>query len=435
MNLLIIGSGGREHALAWAASRSALRPRIYALPGNPGIAELGTLLPGDAADHDLVTAAVAEHAIDLVLVGPEAPLVAGLADHLSERGVRVFGPRRAAAALEGSKVFCKELMQRAGVPTAAFRVAEDSKTALAWAAEMPLPHVVKADGLAGGKGALIVHDRDEARAAVEALMVEERFGAAGRRVVFEEFLDGEEMSVFALVSGEEYALLPASQDYKRAADGDRGLNTGGMGAYAPVVGWTPTLEAQVRRRVIEPTLAALTSAGTPYMGLLYCGLMVQAEKPAVVEFNCRFGAPETQAVVPLLAGDLLEAIWAATDPAGSRGALTGIEPDGRAAVCVVIASQGYPGPVRKGLPIAERAVVSSDEALIFQAGTRREGQRLVTAGGRVLSVVGLGRDLPQARAHAYEAIPKEPFDGASWRHDIAWRGMAALEGASGSSRN
>jgi phosphoribosylamine--glycine ligase len=434
VNLLIIGSGGREHALAWAASRSPRKPKIFALPGNPGIAELGSLLPGDAGDHEAIAAIVAGQAIDLVLIGPEAPLVAGLADLLTARGVRVFGPRRAAAALEGSKVFAKELMARAGVPTAGFRVAEDPETALAWAAEMPLPHVLKADGLAGGKGALIIHDRDEARAAVEALMIKRQFGDAGRRVVFEEFLEGEEMSVFALVCGEEYALLPASQDYKRVGEGDRGFNTGGMGAYAPVIGWTPALETRVRRKVIEPTLAALASAGTPYTGLLYCGLMVQEEEPAVVEYNCRFGDPETQAVVPLLAGDLLEALWAASDPQGSRGALAGIEPDGRSAVCVVVASECYPGTVRKRVSIPRATLEGGSEALIFQAGTRRADGGLETAGGRVLNIVGLGEDLPQARANAYGAIAKQPFEGAFWRRDIAWRGMAALERASQSSQ-
>jgi phosphoribosylamine--glycine ligase len=265
-------------------------------------------------------------------------------------------------------------------------------------------------------------------------MIDRQFGEAGRRVVFEEFLEGEEMSVFALVCGEEYALLPASQDYKRVGDGDRGPNTGGMGAYAPVIGWTLALETRVRRRVIEPTLAALAAAGTPYAGLLYCGLMVRDEEPSVVEFNCRFGDPETQAVVPLLAGDLLAALWAASDPAGSRGALAGIGPDGRSAVCVVMASEGYPGGVRKGVPIPEATLAGGPQALVFQAGTRHGDAGIETAGGRVLNVVGVGEDLPQARANAYEAFAGEPFAGAFWRRDIAWRGMAALERASQSSR-
>ncbi|MFH1144116.1 MAG: phosphoribosylamine--glycine ligase [Candidatus Eisenbacteria bacterium] len=426
MNLLVLGSGGREHALAWAASRSSLKPGIFSLPGNPGLARLGTTLPGDPSHAETVLAAVRDHGIDLVLVGPEAPLVAGLADRLDAHRVPVFGPRAAAARIEGSKIFAKELMRRARVPTAGFHVASDPRTAFDLAAVLALPHVIKADGLAAGKGALIVRDRQEARAAVEALMIERRFGAAGDRILFEEFLEGEEMSVFALAAGEHYCLLPSSQDYKRALDGDAGPNTGGMGAYAPVVGWDAALEQRVRAGVIEPTLAALAREGCAYTGLLYCGLMVRDGIANVIEFNCRFGDPETQAVVPVLQGDLLETIREAADPAALRRGLSPLPVAGGSAVCVVMAAEGYPGSVKKGAAIegleeAERQT----GVLVFQAGTAMEGGRLVAAGGRVLNVVGVGEDLGRARERAYAGVERIRFAGSAWRRDIAWRGLAA----------
>ena len=427
MNLLVIGSGGREHALAWAAARSPLAPRVFAMPGNPGIGRIGTLVPGNPDDPQAVLAAVREQAIDLVLIGPEKPLVAGLADALLAAGVRVFGPRAAAARIEGSKIFAKELMRRAGVPTADFHIAEDSQTGFALAAALPLPLVVKADGLAAGKGALIVRDREEARSAVEALMVERRFGAAGARVLFEEFLEGEELSIFAIAAGEQYRLLPPAQDYKRALEGDRGPNTGGMGSYAPVVGWDARLEQRVRAGVIEPTLSAMARAGCPYTGLLYCGLMISRGEPQVIEFNCRFGDPETQAVVPLLGGGLLEGLWAAADPQAEKLGIPPVAWQGGTAICVVMASAGYPGPVAggvliEGIPAAEEV----PGAIVFQAGTRMDGGRLATAGGRVLNVVGVGRDLGEARERAYAAVEAVHFPGGFFRRDIAWRGMETL---------
>lgn len=426
MNVLLIGSGGREHALGWALARSPKRPAIFGLPGNPGLAELGTCLPVDPARHDEVIAAVREQRIDLVIIGPEAPLVAGLGDALREAGVRVFGPAAAAAALEGSKVFAKDLMREHGIPTAGYRVVAGADEARGLIDQLEYPHVFKADGLAGGKGALIIENREQAHEAVEALMVTRAFGAAGDRVVFEEYLRGEEMSVFAVASGEQYVLMPPSQDYKRARDGDRGGNTGGMGAYAPVVRWNPALEANVRRRVIEPILRAMAARGAPYTGLLYAGLMVSGDEPSVVEFNCRFGDPETQVVLPVAGGDLLELLWKASDPA-RRETLPPCEHSGRAAVCVVVATEGYPGRPRTGGVIGgiEKARALED-VLVFHAGTRREGTDLIAAGGRVLGVVGLGGDLPQARERAYEGAGRIRFDGAFYRGDIAWRGMEAL---------
>jgi phosphoribosylamine---glycine ligase len=428
MNVLLIGAGGREHALAWALARSPQRPRLFAIPGNPGIGAIAERLAGDPLDPDAVAAAVREHAIALVVVGPEAPLVAGLADSLGDQGVRVFGPSRAAAALEGSKVFAKELMARRGIPTAEFRVVSDPAEALAVCDAIAYPHVIKADGLAAGKGALIVRDRAEARAAVRRIMVERAFGDAGGSIVFEEYLEGEEASVFAVAAGEHYRLLPPAQDYKRAGEGDTGGNTGGMGSYAPWVGWTPALEERVRREVIEPTLAALVCEGRPYTGLLYAGLMIRAGAVKVIEFNCRFGDPETQVVLPILRGDLLDALWAATDPRVGDKGLPELGHDGRSAACVVIASAGYPGPIEKGRVITGlEAAAAREGVIVFQAGTSERDGRPVTAGGRVLGVVGVGESLPEAVSRAYGAVGEIAFEGAFHRRDIAWRGLRASQ--------
>jgi len=427
MNVLIIGSGGREHALAWGLARSPSKPKVYGLPGNPGIAELGAILKGDGHDPAVVLTAVREMGIDLVVVGPEVPLVAGLVDALREAGVRAFGPTAKAAAIEGSKVFSKDLMRRSGIPTARFEVVGSAQDAREMARRITYPHVLKADGLAAGKGALILKDRDEALRAIEEVMVDRTFGDAGSRVVFEEFLEGEEMSVFAVVAGERYVLLPASQDYKRAQDGDQGLNTGGMGAYAPVVAGDDAIEERVRAEVIEPVLEAMARDGRPYSGLLYAGLMVKNGRPKVVEFNCRFGDPETQAVLPIQEGDLLELLWEASDPAMAGGALPAVGHDGRCAVCIVLASGGYPGSVKTGFPI--RGIDKARElpgALVFHAGTKLKDGRPVTAGGRVLNVIGMGDTLPAALSRGYEAISVVEFEGAFYRRDIAWRGLEAL---------
>jgi phosphoribosylamine---glycine ligase len=428
MNILIVGSGGREHALAWALAKSPGRPRIFGLPGNPGIAEVGGVLPGNPLDADVVLAATRERAIDLVVVGPEVPLVAGLADALSKAGVRVFGPSAKAAAIEGSKIFAKDLMRSHGIPTAGFEIVTKVDRAREMIKQISYPHVIKADGLAAGKGALIVRDREEAARAIEDLMVAKTFGAAGERVVFEEYLDGEEVSVFAVAAGERYTLLTTSQDYKRALEGDRGLNTGGMGAYAPVVTWNEELAGRVRKEVIEPTLQALHRIGRPFTGLLYAGLIVQENRPKVIEFNCRFGDPETQVVLPVLDGDLSELLWQAADPAPGSAALPEVGHDGRTAVCVVIASGGYPGDVRKGFPIRgiEKARALPG-ALVFHAGTATKEGRVVTSGGRVLNVVGVGDDLPAALRRVHEAASVIEFEGAFYRRDIAWRGMQAIK--------
>lgn len=426
MNVLIIGSGGREHALAWALARVSQKTGIYGMPGNPGIAELGTNLAGDVGDPAIVLAAVREMKIDLVVIGPEVPLVEGLADALSEAGVRVFGPSAKAAAIEGSKVFAKDLMRQHGIPTAGFEIVGKAEDALELARRIRYPHVIKADGLAAGKGALIVKDRREAEDAIRGLMVAKDFGDAGSRVVFEEFMEGTETSVFAVVAGERYVLLPPSQDYKRALDGDEGLNTGGMGAYAPVVTWNPDLEERVRTEIIEPTLAAMAREGRPYQGLLYAGLMIDGGRPRIVEFNCRFGDPETQAVVPILDGDLLELLWEASDPKQSR--LPEIKHDGRSAVCIVLASGGYPGSYETGHPITGIAKARElPGAMVFHAGTAVKDGRTVTKGGRVLNVIGIGESLPAALRKGYEAISVIDFKDSFYRRDIGWRGMESLK--------
>ena len=430
MKVLLIGSGGREHTLGWALAHSPQSPDILSMPGNPGLAELGTCLAGDPAQHEDVIEAVRQHDVELVIIGPEAPLVGGLGDALrgalGQAGVRVFGPSAAAAALEGSKVFAKDLMHEHGIPTAGYHVVGSAEEARVLLDQIEYPHVFKADGLAGGKGALIIESREQAAEAVETLMVARAFGTAGDRVVFEEYLEGEEMSVFAVASGEQYVLMPPSQDYKRARDGDQGGNTGGMGAYAPVVRWNPALEANVRRKVIEPTLHAMAARGTPYNGLLYAGLMVVGDEPRVVEFNCRFGDPETQVVLPVAGGDLLDLLWKASDP-DCREGLPACEHGGRTAVCVVVASEGYPGRPRTGGVISGIAEARGlEDVLVFHAGTRRQGPDLIASGGRVLGVVGVGDDLPRARERAYEGVGRIRFDGAFHRGDIAWRGMEAL---------
>jgi phosphoribosylamine--glycine ligase len=319
-------------------------------------------------------------------------------------------------------------MRRHRIPTAEFRVVADAAEALELAGRVRYPHVIKADGLAAGKGALVARDAEEGRRAVRQLMVDRAFGEAGDRVVFEEFLEGEEASVFALAAGERYRLLPPAQDHKRAHDGDRGPNTGGMGSYAPWVGWSSELERRVRAEIVEPTLAALVREGRPYTGLLYVGLMIRGEEARVVEFNCRFGDPETQVVAPILRGDLLEALWAASDPQAGGRDLPEVGHDGRSAVSVVLASAGYPGPARTGHEVTgvERAAGLAD-VLVFHAGTDLRQDRLVNVGGRVLNLVGLGDRLPEARDRAYAAVAEVGFEGAFCRRDIAARGIRAWQ--------
>ena len=422
MKVLLIGSGGREHALAWAAARSAARPQLFAAPGNAGLGEIATIVPLSVSDGDGLLRFAEEERIDLTIVGPEVPLVAGIVDRFLARGLRIFGPRAQAARIEGSKIYAKSLMQRAGIPTARCDVVATMEDAAAVLRGAIYPTVIKADGLAAGKGVVVAESRETALDAVQRMLVERRLGQAGERIVIEEFLSGEEVSVLALCRGEEYLLLPPSQDHKRLLDGDRGPNTGGMGAYAPYPRWDPSLEERVRRDVIGPTLRTLEADGCPFYGLLYCGLMVRDGVPSVLEYNCRFGDPETQAVVPLIEDGLLEAFEAiASNTPGPVPSLRTV--DGAAAV-VVLASGGYPESYGRGFAIRGiQDAAARAGALVFHAGTRLESGRPVTDGGRVLGVVGTGKDLPRALAQAYEGVEAIDFEGKTYRTDIGKRGL------------
>jgi len=425
MRILVVGGGGREHALVWKLSQSALAHDIVCAPGNAGIASLARCVPLSADDVSGIARFAADERFDLVVVGPENPLVLGLADRLTEARVPVFGPTRAAAQLEGSKWFAKDLMLRAGIPTARAWTASSRDEALGRARELGFPVVVKADGLAAGKGVVVARDAHSLEAAVDDALVRGVFGPSGHRVLIEEHLVGEEASVLALTDGRAVALLAPSQDHKRAFDGDEGPNTGGMGAYAPAPAVTDAVLRETGRRVIEGALAALEEYhGVAYRGVLYAGLMITPEGPQVLEFNCRFGDPETQAVLPLLDGDLAEIMLAT-----ARGELapSSVRTLPGAAACVVMASGGYPGHYEKGKEVLGLAHASAlDGVLVFHAGTAAEGRRVVTAGGRVLGVTGVGRDLPDALGRAYAGVHEISFEGAHCRKDIGYRALKRL---------
>jgi phosphoribosylamine--glycine ligase len=421
--IFVVGSGGREHALAWKLAQSQLVELIVVAPGNPGIATVDKVrcVPiGADAVPELVAAAVAERA-DLVVCGPETALVAGLGDAMREAGRAFFGPSAAAAEIEGSKAYAKQLMARAGVPTAAFGAFDDLDAALAFIDARPGNVVVKADGLAAGKGVVVSSSKDEAKSAARAMMADRAFGAAGARVVIEERLTGREVSMMALCDGERLALLATSEDHKAVGDGDVGPNTGGMGTYSP----SPLVDDALRARIVEtifvPTVRALGADGRPFRGLLYGGLMLTPDRgPMVIEWNCRFGDPETQSVIARMEDDLYP--WLA---GAARGQLPEGEPrffDG-ASVCVVLAAHGYPGKVRTGDAITGFPLHSDhDGVLAFHAGTRLDGEQLVTAGGRVLGVTARARTFIEARARAYSAVADIHFEGMHYRRDIGTRG-------------
>ena len=422
MRTLLLGSGGREHALAWALSRSGEIEELISAPGNPGMSALGPTEPLDATDPRAVTALARRIGARLVVIGPEAPLVAGVADALRADGRAVFGPDAAAARIEGSKSFAKEIMKAAGVPTARWQTFEEPTPAAACLDELGPPYVVKTDGLAAGKGVVVTESREEAFAAVTAGL------SGGGRVVIEEHLSGEEVSLIALTDGRTVALLHPAQDYKRAGDGDRGPNTGGMGSYSPVPACPPGLADELAAIVLEPVVRTLRERRTPFVGALYAGLMLTPQGPKVLEFNARFGDPETQALLPRLASDMGEATLAA-----ATGDLAGVRVTFRpeAAVCVVLASAGYPGEYATGLPITGlEEAASLDDVFVFHAGTRLEGEDLVTSGGRVLGVTGRDRSLAGARRRAYDALELIEYDGKQLRNDIAAR-VATSEATSG----
>jgi phosphoribosylamine--glycine ligase len=414
--VLVVGSGAREHALVWALAQSPSVSEVWAAPGNPGMTTHATLVDLAATDVEAIADWAASHQMGLVVIGPDAAVALGLADALQERDVPVFGPSRAAAELEWSKSFAKDFMARHGIPTAGYAVFDDAEQTLARVRNTTLPIVVKADGLAAGKGVIICQSREEAEAAVGAIMRDRAFGEAGDRVVIEECLAGDELSVFALIDGERYVLLPMARDYKRLKVGDEGPNTGGMGSFAPVTGIDAGVLEQVRKQVLEPTIAGLIAERRPYRGVLYVGFMLTSDGPKVLEFNCRFGDPETQVILPLLDVDLAALLLSCAE-----GHLEGAEIRTRpgSAVCVVLAASGYPERPRTGDAIAGIGAAQDAGALVFHAGTANRDGKLATNGGRVLSIVGVGADEVEATERAYGAADLIAFEGKQFRSDIA----------------
>ena len=422
MRVLVIGSGGREHALCWAIAASPLCDQLYCAPGNPGIAQEAICVPIAASDLDAILAFAKEEKIDFVIVGPEAPLVAGLVDTLEAAGIAAFGPSAAAAALEGSKGFTKDLCARYDIPTARYGRFSDPTAAKAYARAEGAPIVVKADGLAAGKGVTVAMSLAEAEAAIDDALIANRFGAAGAEVVIEEFLEGEEASFFVLSDGTHALPLASAQDHKRVFDGDKGPNTGGMGAYSPAPCVTPAIAEEVMARIIRPTLDGMAKDGHPYKGVLYAGLMLTADGPKLIEYNVRFGDPECQVLLPRLKSDLLPALLAARD-----GVLKDFDLrwHDEAALCVVLAAKGYPDDPQRGSEIRglDAAAASDPGVQIFHAGTRRVGEKLVADGGRVLNVVGSGATIEEARQRAYAVIGRIDWPEGFCRRDIGWRAL------------
>lgn len=414
MKVCIIGSGGREHALALKLSQSTHKPELFAVPGNAGIAEVAACVPLKATDVEGVAALSKKERFDLVVVTPDDPLALGMVDALKNEGIRAFGPNKAAARIESSKAFSKDLMRKYGIPTARYEVFDAYEAAKEYVESCDLPVVLKADGLALGKGVLICQTREEARAALGQIMLEKAFGDAGNRVVIEEFMTGPEVSVLAFVDGETLAPMVSAQDHKRALDNDEGLNTGGMGCFAPSPKYTPELAALVEKTIMRPTLRAMVQEGCPFSGVLYFGLMLTDDGPKVLEYNARFGDPETQVILPLLKTDLLDVLLAVAD---GRLADRSIEFYDGSAVCVVLASGGYPGSYKTGLPIGGLGSVPGD-VLVYHAGTKAQGGQFLTAGGRVLGVTATGKDIPAARVRAYAAVKGIAFEGMHYRTDI-----------------
>ena len=423
MNILVIGSGGREHALAWALARSPRVDRVYVAPGNAGTAEVAENLPIAAGDIDGLAAAARAHHVDLTVVGPEAPLAAGIVDRFEAEGLAIFGPSARAAQLEASKAFAKDLMTRHGIPTARHRTFSAYDEALAYVRQAPYPLVVKASGLAAGKGVTVCCEPQQAEEALHRAMVAREFGASGAQVVVEECLSGPEASVLAFTDGRTVAPMVVAQDHKALFDGNRGPNTGGMGSYAPAPIVGPELLAEIKASILQPVVDALRSEGIVYRGVLYAGLMLTQRGPQVLEFNVRLGDPEAQAILPLFAGDLVPVLEACLDGTLHQVPLRW---QLRHCLCVVIASGGYPGAYRKGLPISGLAEAARlPDTLVFHAGTERQGGQVVTAGGRVLGVTALGDTLAQAAERAYQAARCVHFEGMHYRRDI---GAAARDG-------
>jgi len=419
VRVIVVGSGGREHALAWHLAKSG--HQVVCAPGNAGVAHVARCVSVASTDLTGLAQLALKEKADLTIVGPEAPLAAGAADELTRQGLRVLGPGQSGARIESDKAFAKELMARAGIPTARFETFTDFAAASAYAGRQPLPLVVKASGLAAGKGVIVAQTRAEAEQALAAMLTEGRYGEAGRVVVIEEFLQGEEASVIGFCDGHRVELLTPSQDHKRLRDGDCGPNTGGMGAYAPVAKLDAPMLEEVRQWVFSPLLAEFARRGIDYRGVIYAGLMMTGVGPRVLEFNCRFGDPETQAVLPLLESDLAELALACLD--GRLEACPIRSAVGRAALCVVAAAEGYPEAYAQGMEVTGD-LVGEENAVVFHAGTRQEQNRVVTSGGRVLGVTGIGQSLAEARNRAYQALERIHFPGMYYRRDIGARELA-----------
>ncbi len=416
MKLLIVGGGGREHAIAQCVAKSPRADKIYCAPGNAGIGQIAECVPIGAMEFEKLTAFAVEKKIDLVIVGPDDPLAGGLVDVMEAAGLRVFGPRKNAAILEGSKAFSKDLMKKYHIPTAAYENFDDPEAALAYLEQAKMPVVLKADGLALGKGVLICQNLEEAKAGVRTIMQDRKFGDAGSRMVIEEFMTGREVSVLSFVDGKTIKIMSSAQDHKRARDGDQGLNTGGMGTFSPSPFYTKEVDAACRRYIYQATVDAMAAEGRPFQGVIFFGLMLTQDGPKVLEYNARFGDPEAQVVLPRMKNDIIDVMEACIDGTLDR---IDLQFEDNAAVCVVLASQGYPEAYDKGLAIRglER-FEGADGYYCFHAGTKREGEKIVTNGGRVLGITAKGADLKEARANAYRATEWVDFDNKYMRHDI-----------------
>ncbi len=416
MKVLIVGSGGREHAIAVSAAKSAKVDKIYCAPGNAGIGQIAQCVPIAAMEFEKLADFAEEHAVDLTIIGMDDPLVGGIVDVFEEKGLKVFGPRKNAAVLEGSKAFSKDLMKKYGIPTAAYETFDDPNAALAYLKTAKMPIVLKADGLALGKGVLICNTLEEAEKGVRTIMEEKKFGDAGTRMVVEQFMTGREVSVLSFADGKTIRIMSSAQDHKRAKDGDQGLNTGGMGTFSPSPFYTDEVDAFCRKYIYQPTVDAMAAEGRPFTGVIFFGLMLTEDGPKVLEYNARFGDPEAQVVLPRMKNDIIEVMQACVE---GRLEEIELEFEDNAAVCVVLASDGYPIAYQKGYPIEGLdAFDKREDFYCFHAGTAQKDGKIVTNGGRVLGITAKGEDLKQARQKAYEAVTWVNFENKYMRHDI-----------------
>jgi phosphoribosylamine--glycine ligase len=419
MKILVVGSGGREHTLVWKLKQSPLVKKIYVTPGNAGISLIANSVGIKADDIKGLANFAERHDIDLTVVGPELPLTLGIVDEFQKKGLRIFGPSQMAAEIEGSKAFAKEFMRKHHIPTAPFQIFTEASEAVSFIKSTPLPIVIKASGLAAGKGSVVVGSREEAEETIQKIMVKKIFGESGSKIVIETFLEGQELSVMAFTDGENIKVMLPSQDHKPIGEGDTGPNTGGMGAYCPVRFVSESTMAFINEHIIERTISALAKEGRSYKGVLYAGLMLTGTGPKVIEFNCRFGDPETQAVLPLLKSDLADIFIAIAD--GDLSVIDDLEWHPGAAGCVVLASKGYPGKYETGKRIFGLRNYGDRKCYLFHAGTRKDGRNWLTAGGRVIGVSAIDEDLPSALAKAYEIIEGIKFDGMYFRSDIGFK--------------